>query len=91
MKNFKARVEELVKENEDLHEQLNNFITPKEWQVILLEINLEVKNYFGYFLQTIKITDLEENFFCPLTLFFWRINGVVIVMLEQCWCAVPGK
>lgn len=42
MKNFKLRVEELVKENEDLHEQLNrnNFITPAEWQVILLEINL---------------------------------------------------
>ncbi|KAF1589686.1 UNVERIFIED_CONTAM: Centrosomal protein of 89 kDa, partial [Eudyptes pachyrhynchus] len=37
MKNFKVRVEELVKENEDLHEQLNknNFITPTEWQVLL--------------------------------------------------------
>ncbi|KAF1396304.1 Centrosomal protein of 89 kDa, partial [Spheniscus magellanicus] len=35
MKNFKVRVEELVKENEDLHEQLNknNFITPTEWQL----------------------------------------------------------
>ncbi|NXU91147.1 CEP89 protein, partial [Xiphorhynchus elegans] len=44
MKNFKARVEELVKENEDLHEQLNknNFITPAEWQVILLEINYKL-------------------------------------------------
>lgn len=31
MKNFKARVEELVKENEDLHEQLYNSITPTEW------------------------------------------------------------
>lgn len=42
MKNFKARVEELVKENEDLHGQLNNFITPTEWQVIFLEINFKV-------------------------------------------------
>ncbi|KGL76797.1 Centrosomal protein of 89 kDa, partial [Tinamus guttatus] len=35
MKNFKMRVEELVKENEDLHEQLNknNFITATEWQL----------------------------------------------------------
>ncbi|KAM9373998.1 centrosomal protein of 89 kDa [Phaethornis superciliosus] len=34
MKNFKVRVEELVKENEDLHEQLNksNLITTTEWQ-----------------------------------------------------------
>lgn len=40
MKNFKARVEELVKENEDLHEQLNksNFITPTEWQVVVVVI-----------------------------------------------------
>ncbi|KFO99166.1 Centrosomal protein of 89 kDa, partial [Calypte anna] len=35
MKNFKVRVEELVKENEDLHEQLNksNLITTTEWQL----------------------------------------------------------
>ncbi|KAM8799203.1 centrosomal protein of 89 kDa [Eudromia elegans] len=35
MKNFKMRVEELVKENEDLHEQLNknSFITATEWQL----------------------------------------------------------
>lgn len=55
MKNFKAQVEELVKENKDLHEQLNNFITPTEWQVIILEINLEVTSYFAYFVQTLKI------------------------------------
>lgn len=37
MKNFKVQVEELVKENEDLHEQLNtsNLITTTEWQVIM--------------------------------------------------------
>uniref|UniRef100_U3JBX3 Centrosomal protein 89 n=1 Tax=Ficedula albicollis TaxID=59894 RepID=U3JBX3_FICAL len=34
MKNFKTRVEELVKENEDLHEQLKNFIAPTEWQLL---------------------------------------------------------
>ncbi|KFM04825.1 Centrosomal protein of 89 kDa, partial [Aptenodytes forsteri] len=35
MKNFKVPLEELVKENEDLYEQLNknNFITPTEWQL----------------------------------------------------------
>ncbi|XP_055674795.1 centrosomal protein of 89 kDa isoform X1 [Falco peregrinus] len=34
MKNFKVRVQELVKENEKLHKQLNktDFITPTEWQ-----------------------------------------------------------
>lgn len=63
MKNFKARVEELVKENEDLHEQLNNFVTPTEWQVTLLKINFKVKNCFAYFIQTCRITDLKENFF----------------------------
>lgn len=48
MKNFKVRVEELVKENEDLHKQLNNFITPTEWQVILLEINFKATHYFAH-------------------------------------------
>lgn len=64
MKNFKVRVEELVKENEDLHEQLNksNFITPTEWQVILLEINLKATRYFVCCVQTFKITDLTEKF-----------------------------
>lgn len=42
LKSFKARVEELVKENEDLHGRLNNLITPTEWQVIFLEINFKV-------------------------------------------------
>ncbi|NXT01069.1 CEP89 protein, partial [Jacana jacana] len=42
MKNFKARVEELVKENEDLHKQLNknNFITPTEWQQLQTQAKL---------------------------------------------------
>ncbi|KFV52843.1 Centrosomal protein of 89 kDa, partial [Gavia stellata] len=42
MKNFKVRVEELVKENEDLHEQLNknNFITPTEWQQLQTQAKL---------------------------------------------------
>ncbi|KAM6325096.1 centrosomal protein of 89 kDa isoform 2-T2 [Podargus strigoides] len=42
MKNFQARVEELVKENEDLHEQLNknNFITPTEWQQLQTQAKL---------------------------------------------------
>ncbi|NWT82278.1 CEP89 protein, partial [Lanius ludovicianus] len=40
MKSFKARVEELVWENKDLHEQLNNFITPTEWQVLQTQAKL---------------------------------------------------
>ncbi|KFW06970.1 Centrosomal protein of 89 kDa, partial [Eurypyga helias] len=42
MKNFKVRVEELVKENEDLHEQLNknNFITPTKWQQLQTQAKL---------------------------------------------------
>lgn len=67
MKNFKLRVEELVKENEDLHEQLNknNFITPAEWQVILLEIDLKATHYFACCMQTLKITDLKEKLCSP--------------------------
>ncbi|XP_074407180.1 centrosomal protein of 89 kDa isoform X2 [Zonotrichia albicollis] len=40
MKNFKAQVEELVKENEDLHGQLNNFISPTEWQLLQTQAKL---------------------------------------------------
>uniref|UniRef100_A0A8C7EFP5 Centrosomal protein 89 n=1 Tax=Nothoprocta perdicaria TaxID=30464 RepID=A0A8C7EFP5_NOTPE len=42
MKNFKMRVEELVKENEDLHEQLNknNFITATEWHQLQTQAKL---------------------------------------------------
>ncbi|XP_058669539.1 centrosomal protein of 89 kDa isoform X2 [Ammospiza nelsoni] len=40
MKNFKARVEELVKENEDLHGQLNNCISPTEWQLLQTQAKL---------------------------------------------------
>ncbi|XP_031471370.1 centrosomal protein of 89 kDa [Phasianus colchicus] len=42
MKNFKVQVEELVKENEDLHEQLNknNLITTTEWQQLQTQARL---------------------------------------------------
>ncbi|XP_035192370.1 centrosomal protein of 89 kDa [Oxyura jamaicensis] len=42
MKNFKVQVEELVKENEDLHEQLNknNFITTTEWHQLQTQATL---------------------------------------------------
>ncbi|KFP89793.1 Centrosomal protein of 89 kDa, partial [Apaloderma vittatum] len=42
MKNFKVRIEELVKENESLHEQLNknNFISPTEWQQLQTQAKL---------------------------------------------------
>ncbi|XP_066050962.1 centrosomal protein of 89 kDa isoform X2 [Chamaea fasciata] len=40
MKSFKARVEELVKENENLHEQLKNFIAPTEWQLLQTQAKL---------------------------------------------------
>ncbi|OXB84015.1 UNVERIFIED_CONTAM: hypothetical protein H355_015526 [Colinus virginianus] len=54
MKNFKVQVEELVKENEDLHEQLNNnnLITTTEWQILRL---------VGHQLQTQAKLVLEEN------------------------------
>lgn len=67
VKNFKVRVEELVKENEDLHEQLNknNFITPTEWQVILQEIHLKASYYFACCMQTFKIADLKEKSCSP--------------------------
>ncbi|XP_052543072.1 centrosomal protein of 89 kDa [Tympanuchus pallidicinctus] len=42
MKNFKVQVEELVKENEDLHEQLNtnNLITSTEWHQLQTQARL---------------------------------------------------
>uniref|UniRef100_A0A803YSN8 Centrosomal protein 89 n=1 Tax=Meleagris gallopavo TaxID=9103 RepID=A0A803YSN8_MELGA len=42
MKNFKVQVEELVKENEDLHEQLNknNLITTTEWHQLQTQARL---------------------------------------------------
>ncbi|XP_032051244.1 centrosomal protein of 89 kDa [Aythya fuligula] len=42
MKNFKVQVEELVKENEDLHKQLNknNFITTTEWHQLQTQATL---------------------------------------------------
>ncbi|XP_062442749.1 centrosomal protein of 89 kDa isoform X2 [Rhea pennata] len=42
MKNFKARVEELVKENEDLHEQLNknSSVTAMEWHQLQTQAKL---------------------------------------------------
>lgn len=45
MKNFRVRVEELVKENEQLYQQLNknSATTSKEWQVYF--IMLLVKKY----------------------------------------------
>ncbi|EOB01040.1 Coiled-coil domain-containing protein 123, mitochondrial, partial [Anas platyrhynchos] len=60
MKNFKVQVEELVKENEDLHKQLNknNFITTTEWQVILPEISVLLVLHQ---LQTQATLVLEEN------------------------------
>ncbi|XP_021264090.1 centrosomal protein of 89 kDa isoform X5 [Numida meleagris] len=63
MKNFKVQVEKLVKENEDLHEQLNknNLITTTEWQVILQEINEKITHCFACFMQMHKITDLKTG------------------------------
>uniref|UniRef100_A0A8B9BY96 Centrosomal protein 89 n=1 Tax=Anser brachyrhynchus TaxID=132585 RepID=A0A8B9BY96_9AVES len=42
MKNFKVQVEELVKENEELHKQLNknNFITTTEWHQLQTQATL---------------------------------------------------
>lgn len=63
MKNFRVRVEELVKENEDLHEQLHkiNCISPTEWQVTWLDITLKATHNFACCVQTLKITSLKEK------------------------------
>lgn len=62
MKNFKVQVEELVKENEDLHEQLNtsNLITTTEWQVIMRN-KWKIANCFAWSMQTHKITDFKTG------------------------------
>uniref|UniRef100_A0A8D2L524 Centrosomal protein 89 n=1 Tax=Varanus komodoensis TaxID=61221 RepID=A0A8D2L524_VARKO len=45
MKNFKARVEEIVKENEELHQQLskNSSVTTKEWQQLQSQAKLVIE------------------------------------------------
>ncbi|KAL2300438.1 hypothetical protein Nmel_012415, partial [Mimus melanotis] len=54
MKNFKARIEELVKENEDLHEQLNNLITPTKWQLLQTQAKLVLEEN-GLLMEQLKI------------------------------------
>ncbi|NXE42241.1 CEP89 protein, partial [Ptilorrhoa leucosticta] len=60
MKNFKARFEELVKENEDLHEQLNNFITPTEWQQLLTQAKLVLEEN-GLLMEQLKIQQAKAQ------------------------------
>lgn len=51
MRKFRIQVEELVKENEQLHQQLNknSSVTLKEWQVDFVCIYYKlVKKYFYY-------------------------------------------
>uniref|UniRef100_A0A8C3UI05 Centrosomal protein 89 n=2 Tax=Catharus ustulatus TaxID=91951 RepID=A0A8C3UI05_CATUS len=60
MKNFKARVEELVKENEDLHEQLNNFITPTEWQLLQTQAKLVLEEN-GLLMEQLKIQQAKAK------------------------------
>ncbi|XP_062355719.1 centrosomal protein of 89 kDa [Cinclus cinclus] len=60
MKNFKARVEELVKENEDLHEQLNNFIAPTEWQLMQTQAKLVLEEN-GLLMEQLKIQQAKAK------------------------------
>ncbi|KFP61881.1 Centrosomal protein of 89 kDa, partial [Cariama cristata] len=62
MKNFKVRVEELVKENEDLHEQLNknNFITPTEWQQLQTQAKLVLEEN-GLLMEQLKIQQAKAK------------------------------
>ncbi|XP_059712958.1 centrosomal protein of 89 kDa isoform X5 [Haemorhous mexicanus] len=60
MKNFKARVEELVKENEDLHGQLNNLITPTEWQLLQTQAKLVLEEN-GVLMEQLKIQQAKAK------------------------------
>ncbi|NXT11941.1 CEP89 protein, partial [Prunella fulvescens] len=60
MKNFKARVEELVKENEDLHEQLNNLVTPTEWQLLQNQAKLVLEEN-GVLMEQLKIQQAKAK------------------------------
>ncbi|NWY58194.1 CEP89 protein, partial [Chionis minor] len=62
MKNFKVRVEELVKENEDLHDQLNknNFITPMEWQQLQTQAKLVLEEN-GLLMEQLKIQQAKAK------------------------------
>ncbi|KFP15292.1 Centrosomal protein of 89 kDa, partial [Egretta garzetta] len=62
MKNFKVRVEELVKENEELHEQLtkNNFITPTEWQQLQTQAKLVLEEN-GLLMEQLEIQQAKTK------------------------------
>ncbi|NXW56577.1 CEP89 protein, partial [Eurystomus gularis] len=62
MKNFKVRVEELVKENEDLHEQLNknHFITPTEWQQLQTQAKLVLEEN-GLLMEQLEIQQAKAK------------------------------
>uniref|UniRef100_A0A8C0ENE4 Centrosomal protein 89 n=1 Tax=Bubo bubo TaxID=30461 RepID=A0A8C0ENE4_BUBBB len=62
MKNFKVRVEELVKENEDLHKQLNknNFITPTEWQQLQTQAKLVLEEN-GLLMEQLEIQQAKAK------------------------------
>uniref|UniRef100_A0A8C0VBA3 Centrosomal protein 89 n=1 Tax=Cyanistes caeruleus TaxID=156563 RepID=A0A8C0VBA3_CYACU len=60
MKNFKARVEELVKENADLHEQLNNFTTPTEWELLQTQAKLVLEEN-GLLMEQLKIQQAKAK------------------------------
>ncbi|KAM6409034.1 centrosomal protein of 89 kDa [Rhynochetos jubatus] len=62
MKNFKVRVEELVKENEALHKQLNknNFITPTEWQQLQTQAKLVLEEN-SLLMEQLRIQQAKEK------------------------------
>ncbi|XP_053934530.1 centrosomal protein of 89 kDa [Cuculus canorus] len=62
MKNFKVRVEELVKENEHLHEQLskNNFITHTEWQQLQTQAKLVLEEN-GLLMEQLEIQQAKTK------------------------------
>ncbi|KAM6118081.1 LOW QUALITY PROTEIN: centrosomal protein of 89 kDa [Pterocles gutturalis] len=62
MKNFKVRVEELVKENEHLHKQLkkSNFISPTKWQQLQTQAMLILEEN-ELLMEQIKIQQAKEQ------------------------------
>ncbi|KAL9839204.1 centrosomal protein of 89 kDa isoform 2-T2 [Geothlypis trichas] len=60
LKSFKARVEELVKENEDLHGRLNNLITPTEWQLLQTQAKLVLEEN-GVLMEQLRIQQAKAK------------------------------
>lgn len=74
MKNFKAQVEEVVKENEQLHQQLskNSSVATKEWQVCC------IKDYYTISCYGSGSGWTSVNFIFTYNLYFQIIAGFIL-------------